>query len=75
MIPLRKKCSYTDFFWSALSRIQTEYWDLQSKLARMRENTDQNTSEHGLFLCSVHFKGWYPNLLHFQDSNPTKSDS
>ena len=75
MIPLRKKCSYTDFFWSALSRIQTEYWDLQSKLVRMWQNTDHKNSEYGLFLRSVHFKGWYPNLLHFQDSNPTKSDS
>ena len=40
---LRKKCPYSDLFWSVFSRIRT------GSLVRMRENTDQNNSEYGHF--------------------------
>ena len=53
--PLREKCSYLELFWSALSRIRTEYGEILricSYSLRMRENTDQNNSKYGHFLCS-----------------------
>ena len=47
---LRKKCSYSKLFWSAFSRIWTEYGEiLGNNSVRMRENTDQNNSEYGHF--------------------------
>ena len=42
---LREKCPYTELFWSAFSRIRTEYG------VEMRENADQNNSEYGHFLA------------------------
>ena len=50
---LRKKCPYLELFWSAFSRILTEY------LLRMRENADQNNSEYGHFSrsdCHQYYK-------------------
>ena len=50
--PLRKKCPYSELFWSAFSRIRTEYreiWSISPYSVRMRENTDQNNSEYGHF--------------------------
>ena len=41
---LRKTCLYLEFFWSAFSRIRTEYREIQSispYSVRMQENTDQ----------------------------------
>ena len=52
---LREKCQYSELFWSAFSRIRTEYEDILrifSYLVRMRENTDQNNLEYGHFLRS-----------------------
>ena len=49
---LRKKCPYSEFFWSAFSRIWTEYGEIlriSPYSVRMRENTDQNNSEYGQF--------------------------
>ena len=49
---LRKKCLYPEFFWPAFSYIWTEYGDLQNKSpysVRMREHTDQKTSEYEHF--------------------------
>ena len=43
MITLREKCPYSELFWSAFSRIQTEY----------RENADLNNCEYGHVLHSV----------------------
>ena len=40
---LRKKCPYSELFWSAFSRIWTEYREMQSMSpysVRIRENTD-----------------------------------
>ena len=64
-IALRKKCPYLELFWSAFSRIRTEYGDIRSispygeilrispYSVRMRENVDQNDSEYGHFSGSV----------------------
>ena len=53
LLPLRKKCSYSGYFWSAFPRIRTEYKDFQSKLpysVLMRESVDQKNSKYGHFL-------------------------
>ena len=50
---LREKCPYSELFWSAFSRIRTEYGEMRSIFpysVRMRENTDQNNSKYGNFL-------------------------
>ena len=50
---------------SVFSHILTEYGEIQSislYLVRMKENTDQKNSEHGLFLRSVLVWGHYHNL-------------
>ena len=47
-----KKCSYSEFFWSAFSRIRTEYgeiWSISPYSVRMRENKDQKNYEHRHF--------------------------
>ena len=61
-ISLRKKCSYSEVFWSAFSRIRTETrrYGICGKMRgmyinfRMWENADQSSSKYGLFLCSVY---------------------
>ena len=50
---LREKCPYPELFWSVSSLIRAEYGEIlyiPSYSVRMRENTDQNNSEHGHFL-------------------------
>ena len=50
---LRKKCPYSELFWSVFSRIRTEYREIQSispYSVRMQENTDKNNFEYGYFL-------------------------
>ena len=52
---LREKCPYSELFWSAFSRIRNEYGEIfriSPYSVRMRENADQNNSEHGHFLRS-----------------------
>ena len=52
--PLRKKCSYSEFFWSVFSHIRTEYRDLRNKsLHSVREKTDQKNSEYRHFVRSA----------------------
>ena len=49
---LRKKCPYSDLFWSAFSRIRTkckEILSISPYSVRMWENGDQNKSEYGHF--------------------------
>ena len=49
------KSSYSEFFWSVFSCIQTEYGEIRSICpysVRMRENTDQKNSEYGYFSLS-----------------------
>ena len=43
---LRKKCPYSELFWSVFSRIRT---CISPYSVRMRENADQNNSEYGHF--------------------------
>ena len=53
---LRKKCPYSELFWSVFSRIQSEYGEKRSispYSVRMQENTVQNNSEYGHFSRSV----------------------
>ena len=48
-------CPYQELFWSAFSRIQTEYGEIlriSPHSVRMRENVGLNNSEHGLSLRS-----------------------
>ena len=57
--PLSKKCPYSKLFWSAFSRIRTEYGEIRSISlcsVRMRENADQNNSEYGYFSRSDRFE-------------------
>ena len=49
---LRKKCPYSELFWSAFSRIRSEYREILRIFpysVRMRENANQNNSEYGHF--------------------------
>ena len=55
---VRKKCPYSEFFWSVFSSILTEYGDLRSKSSysvQMRKNTDQKDSEYGRFSRSGYY--------------------
>ena len=59
---LRKKCPYSELFWSVFSRIRTEYGEIlriSPYSVRMRENTDQNNSEYGPFSRSDAFQKCY----------------
>ena len=56
---LREKCPYSELFWSAFSRLRTEYRDIRSifqNSAQMRENADQNNSEYEHFSSSEAFR-------------------
>ena len=56
LLTLRKKCRYSELFWSAFSRIRTEcgqMWSISPYLVQMRENADQNNSKYGHFSGSV----------------------
>ena len=49
---LREKSPYSEFFWSVFSCILTEYGEMRFislHPVRMRENTDQKTSEYRHF--------------------------
>ena len=49
---MRNKCPYSEIFWSAFSRILTEYGEIRSissYLVRKWENADQKNSEYGHF--------------------------
>ena len=55
-LSLRKKCPYSELFWSGFSRIRTEYEEIRNLSlysVQMRENAEQNNSEYGHFLRSV----------------------
>ena len=52
----RKKCLYSELFWSIFSDIWAEYRKTRSisqYSVRMQENLDQNSSEYGHFLRSL----------------------
>ena len=49
-LTLRKKCPYSEFFWSVFSRFWTEYGKLRSIFrysVQIWENTDQNNPDQG----------------------------
>ena len=46
---LCKKLPYLELFWSAFSRIRTEYLRISPYSVRMRENANQNNSEYEHF--------------------------
>ena len=53
---LRKKCPYSESFWSVFSRTRTECGEtlrISPYSVQMRENTGQNNSEYRHFLGSV----------------------
>ena len=55
-LTLRKKCPYSELFWSVFSRIRAVYGEIlvaSPYSVQMRENEDQNNSEYGRFLRSV----------------------
>ena len=56
---LREKCPYSELFWSAFSRIRTEY----SYSVRMRENSDQNNSNYRHFLHTDNWEQLTSDLL------------
>ena len=69
-LSLCEKCQYSEFFWSVFSRIQTEYEEIRSispYSVQMRENKDQNNSEHGYFSHSDGSN--YPFWLKSQNLN------
>ena len=52
---LRKKCPYSELFWFAFYRIQTEYGEIPSIYrysVRMQKNADQSNSKYKHFLRS-----------------------
>ena len=54
-----KLCENFELFWSAFSRIRTEYGEIlciSPCLVRMWENADQNNSKYGQCLCSGRFQ-------------------
>ena len=56
-LTLREKCPYSELFWSAFSRIQSEYGEIlriSPYSVRMRENADQNNSEYGHFFTKCY---------------------
>ena len=54
-LSLCKMCPYPELFWSAFSRIRTEYWEIGVSVCGMWENADQNNSEYEHFLRSAYF--------------------
>ena len=55
ILPLHKKCSYSELFWSVFSHIRATYGEIlriSPYSVRMWENVDQNNSEYEHFLCS-----------------------
>ena len=59
-----EKCSYSEFFWSVISRIRTEHGDSWSKSlysVQMRENTDWKKSKEDTFYAAVFT--WYPSKI------------
>ena len=52
-LPLRKKYSHLELFWSAFSRTRTEYSVSLRVQSEWEENADQNNFEYGHFSLSV----------------------
>ena len=55
-LTLRKKCPYSELYWSAFSRSMTEYGEIlriSPHSVQMWENADKNNSKYGPFLRNV----------------------
>ena len=52
---LREKYLYSELFWSAFSRIWTEYGEIRSISVQIPGHADQNNSEYGQILRSDNF--------------------
>ena len=52
---LRKNCPYLELFWSAFSRIGTDYREILSVLIQSEcgKNAEQNNSEYGHFYTVI----------------------
>ena len=60
---MRKKCPYSEFFWSVFFRIWTEYAKIlciSPYSVQMRENMDQKNSQYG------HSYAVITTALHYQ---------
>ena len=56
-LSLRKKCPYSELFWSAFSRIRTEDGGIRTPYSvQMEKKADQNNSEYGHFSRNVLLK-------------------
>ena len=58
-------CPHSELFWSAFSRIQTEYGEIRSippYSPRIRENAAQNNSKYGAFLRTENKKQVTTNI-------------
>ena len=63
---LRKKCPYSELFWSVFSRIRTEYGEilrLSPNSVRMTENMDQSNSKYGQLLHSAALGAVYMRII------------
>ena len=59
---LRKKCPYSELFWSVVSRIRTEYGELlriSPHSVRIRENTVQNC----IIFSTIHHHTFYYKII------------
>ena len=56
LLTLHEKCPHSVLFWSVFSHIRTAYGEIfriSPYSVQIRENTDQNNSEYGHFLCNA----------------------
>ena len=63
-ITMRKKCPYSELFWTIFSGIRTEHEEIQSispYSVRIREYTNQNNSEYGRFSRSLKVSSSWKN--------------
>ena len=74
----RKKCPYSELFWSVFSRIQTEYFVYcilrLNTSVRMQENTDQRNSKYGHFSHSV-IDLWWSKCLNSVKGNDSDTNN
>ena len=72
---MRKKCPYSELFWSVVSRIWTEYEEIlriSPYSVRMRENKDLNNWKHGHFSRRNTNIFWFEEFELFESQSPTQ---
>ena len=73
-VSLREKCRYSEVFWSAFSRIWTEYLEIapfSPYSVKMQENTDQKNFKYRHFSRSLCFDLCFCSLLNISLSVTT----